>query len=139
MIGSPGVQAVMGTALDWGDEAEIVMHPFADAFPPDNLRHHFIGQDQAKGIYAKELHLPAGFQLGSHAHRYDHLSILASGTVRLTVAGHSELITGPKAITIRAGEEHTLFAITKAVWFCIHPTDETDASKVDDVILGKAD
>jgi hypothetical protein len=53
----------------------------------------------------------------------------------LEVDGQSRKIRGPCAVPIKAGEHHTLRAYTDAVWFCIHPTDETDAAKVDDVIL----
>lgn len=118
---------------------EVTLQPFAAVFPAANIRHHFIGQGQEKGVYAKELHIPAGFLLVSHSHGYDHLSVLASGTVQITIGGKTETMTGPRAITIRAGEPHTLRAVTKAVWFCIHPTDETDVAKVDDAILTKAD
>lgn len=116
-----------------------VLQPFAEMFPAENVRHHFVGQDDSKGLYAKELHIPAGFILRSHHHPYDHLSILASGYVRFDTPGESRLIHGPAAITVRKGVTHTLRAITDAVWFCIHPTDETDEAKVDDVILSKGE
>lgn len=111
------------------------MGPFADIFPAENVRHHFTGQDHDKGVYAKELHIPAGFILVSHKHSYDHLSILASGRVCLSLGDQVREMTGPCAITIEAGQEHTLRAITDSVWFCIHPTSETDAINVDDAIL----
>lgn len=114
---------------------EVVLKPFADVFPAANIHHHFVGQDQAKGVYAKELHIPAGFTLVSHSHSYDHLSLLASGRVCLSLGENHQYLTGPAAVTVKAGEEHTLRALTDAVWFCIHPTDETDADKVDAVIL----
>src|SRR5882672_6109530 len=53
-----------GQPASYGEEPE--MHPFADIFPAGNISHHFVGQDQAKGVYAKELHIPAGFKLVSH-------------------------------------------------------------------------
>lgn len=118
---------------------EAALKPFADVFPTENIRHHFTGQDDAKGIYAKELHIPAGMMLASHEHEYDHLSILASGTIHLTLGGITRVWRGPVALTISKGKAHTLLAITDAVWFCIHPTDETDEAKVDDVILTKGE
>lgn len=127
-----------GAPPAYGEEVIEVTGPFAEIFPAGNISHHFIGQDQAKGVYAKELRIPAGFRLVSHSHTYDHLAILASGIVRLSVDDRHQLLTGPEAVTIKAGEVHTLRAITAAVWFCIHPTDETDADKVDEAIL-KAD
>ena len=108
---------------------------FDAGFPAANVRHHFVGQDQEKGVYAKELHIPAGYHLVSHAHVYDHLSILAAGRVRLSVDGITRELTGPVALTIKAGAAHTVRALTDAVWFCIHPTKETDSSLVDAAIL----
>jgi quercetin dioxygenase-like cupin family protein len=114
------------------------MQPFAEVFPPGNIRHHFTGQEQARGVYAKELHIPAGYELISHLHEYDHLSILASGMVLWTAGDiETQAVTGPCALIVEAGVEHKLHALTDAVWFCIHPTDETDATKVDDVIIRK--
>ena len=108
----------------------IDLQPFADAFPSGNIRHHFIG-----GVYAKELLIPAGFRLVSHRHKYDHLSILASGAVWLTIDDKTRLATGPCALNIPAGKEHMVQAETDAVWFCIHPTDETDYAKVDETLI----
>lgn len=113
------------------------MGQFEDVFPPENIAHHFTGQDQAKGVYAKELRIPAGFTLVSHRHTYDHLSILAVGHVRMTSGASVKYLFGPCALTIPAGAPHTLHAITNAVWFCIHPTDETDENAVDETLIEK--
>jgi quercetin dioxygenase-like cupin family protein len=123
-----GPQGVSGAAASLG--------PFVDVFPVGNISHHFIGQDQAKGVYAKELRIPAGYLLVSHAHSYDHLSILASGQIALDVKGEpTRVLTGPVALNIKAGLEHAVRSLTDAVWYCIHPTDETDVGKVDEAIL----
>jgi hypothetical protein len=111
------------------------IRPFADIFPYGNIRHHFIGQNDARGIYAKELRIPAGMMLVSHEHAYDHLSILASGFISLTVDQETRAVYGPCAIRIEKGRAHTVRAITEAVWFCIHPTEETEADRIDDVIV----
>ncbi len=97
-----------------------------------DLVHHF-----ASGVYAKETRIPAGVVMTQHVHPFDHLSILASGTVAVTVDDASMgAITGPACINILAGKVHSVTAITDAVWFCIHATDETDPEKVDAEILG---
>lgn len=113
------------------------LRPFAEEFPSENIHHHFVGQDQAKGVYAKEVHIPAGYHLVSHKHLYDHLSVLVSGRVCLSVGPLHYYFTGPRVLTIEAGKEHSLRALTDAVWLCIHPTDETDASLVDDTLIEK--
>jgi quercetin dioxygenase-like cupin family protein len=111
------------------------MKSFKEGFPAGHVRHHFVGQDFGHGVYAKQLDIPPGYVLVSHSHAYDHLSILASGTVRWSANGVSETLTGPAVVTVAAGCEHTLIAVTRTVWFCVHPTDCDDADKVDDVIL----
>lgn len=114
------------------------LKPFGDVFPAENIRHHFAGQDDDRGVYAKELLIPAGWTLGSHEHHYDHLSILSRGIGRLTINGRSELIEGSRMIVVPKGTAHELYAITPCIWFCIHPTHETDPDKVDQVILKQA-
>jgi len=112
------------------------MQPFAEAFPSENVRHHFIGQDHARGVYAKEVRIPAGCEIVSHSHTYDHLAVLASGTIRLVVGDAPGLtLTGPRALCVVAGAAHSVLALTDAVWFCVHPHDETDAATVDAIIL----
>lgn len=113
------------------------MNSFVEHFPHQNIHHHFIGQGQDKGVYAKELHIPAGFHLISHKHRYDHLSILASGEAWLHQGANSRLVRGPCAISIPAHEPHEVRAVTNLVWFCIHPTDETDADAIDETLIEK--
>lgn len=114
------------------------MKPFADVFPAGNVRHHFTGQDRGKGVYAKELRIPAGFVMVSHRHLYDHLSILAGGTVVLSDGVNGgRTLTGPCAVTIAAGMDHSLVALTDAVWFCVHPTDETNPDAVDATLVEK--
>lgn len=108
---------------------------FSDGFPKSDICHHFVGQADGKGIYAKQLRVVAGTTLITHTHTYDHISILASGSVMLTVDGAAREVRGPRLIVIEKGKPHGVVAITDAVWFCIHPTDETDADNVDSAIL----
>lgn len=116
------------------------LRPFGEIFPSRNIRHHFAGHDDDRGVYAKELLIPAGWALRSHSHPYDHLSILASGYASLKLGDDEvHLIHGPRAFTIKKGVVHTLRAITSVTWFCIHPSDESDADKVDHVILAKGE
>ena len=97
--------------------------------------HHF-----SDGVYAKQMTLPAGHVVGSHAHQYSHLSVLASGNVIVEVDGTPTEYFGPSCIEIKAGCEHKVFAKTDAVWFCIHATEATNADEVDAVLIaeGKA-
>jgi quercetin dioxygenase-like cupin family protein len=95
------------------------------------VEHHFGG-----GVYAKKTRIPAGRRLGKHDHEaFDHLSILASGTVVLSVEGEPDrTMTGPACIEVKAGLRHDVFAKSDAVWFCVHATDCTDTDEIDGVL-----
>ena len=94
--------------------------------------HHF-----SDGLYAKEMHIPAGFAAGTHAHSYSHLSMLAKGRVKVTTDEYNREYTAPACIEIKAGIHHMIEALEDAVWFCIHATDEKDPEKVDEVLIGR--
>jgi quercetin dioxygenase-like cupin family protein len=92
--------------------------------------HHF-----SDGLYAKQMIIPAGYVAGQHAHNYSHLSILAKGKVVVTTDEWKKEFSAPACIEIKAGIHHMIEALEDAAWFCVHATDETDVSKVDEVLI----
>ena len=94
--------------------------------------HHF-----SDGLYAKQVHVPANHVVGQHSHKYSHMSILAQGDVVVMVGDQQTRYSAPACIEIAAGVEHRVFAITDAVWFCIHATSETDLEKIDQVLVSE--
>ena len=97
---------------------------------PLNIEHHF-----SDGVYAKEMRIPAKHYVRKHVHDYSHLSVLASGVVTVRMNGRSHRYKAPACIAISAGVEHVIEAVTDAVWYCIHATEETDPDKVDQALL----
>ena len=98
------------------------------------IAHHF-----SSGVYAKETRIPAGKWLIQHSHKYDQLSVLAQGTIELVVDGVSTVMSAPNCLTVAAGKHHGVRAVTDVVWYCIHATNCTDESEVDDVLIGTPD
>lgn len=94
------------------------------------VQHHF-----SDGLYAKQMVLLKNHFAITHAHKYDHLSILASGKVVVEVDGVRGEYTAPACINIRAGQKHTIVSLEDAVWFCVHATEETDADLIDEVLI----
>jgi quercetin dioxygenase-like cupin family protein len=69
----------------------------------------------------------AGRVIGSHKHTYDHYSILCTGLVKVEYdGGEVEWYESGDAITVPAGVEHRITAISDIVWFCIHGVDDAD-------------
>ena len=94
------------------------------------IQHHF-----SSGVYAKETRIPAGFVLVQHAHKHDHLSILASGSVELVVDGVKSVVHAPSCLTIAAGKHHGIKSLTDVVWYCVHATDCVDENEVDKTLI----
>ena len=87
------------------------------------------------GLYAKQMHVPKGYTVGTHAHKYSHLSVLAKGTVIVRTDFSEKVVEAPACLEIEKGIHHSIEALEDAVWFCIHATDETDVDKVDQVLI----
>lgn len=105
-----------------------------DKFTDPVVAHHFGGD-----VYAKEMRVPAGQYIVSHQHKYDHLSILAKGSVLLEVDGKESRHWAPACIQIAAGQHHKITALRDVVWFCIHSTSIRDPDKVDDALIDAPD
>lgn len=98
--------------------------------------HHFVD-----GFYAKEARIPQYASVMQHKHAYDHDSVLLIGEVLVyemapgqqqeTVSHH----VAPAILKIKAGVQHKVLALRESLWFCVHKTDETDPSKVDEVLI----
>lgn len=97
--------------------------------------HHFPTQGNA--VYIRQMTAKAGWLIGSHVHKYDHYSILASGSVAVEVDGTLSHFSAPHVVEIKAGQEHKITCITDVSWFCIHGTEETDESNIDAVLIDR--
>jgi quercetin dioxygenase-like cupin family protein len=96
------------------------------------VRHNFAG-----GTYAKRVDMAAGCKIKKHQHSYDHLSILARGSIELTAGGKTTWHSAPDELMIKAGIDHEIKAMSDCTWYCIHATEETDPDSVDRVLIEK--
>ena len=98
------------------------------------INHYF-----SSGVYAKETRISAGQVLVQHAHKYDHISILAEGQVELLVDGEKSIVHAPALLTIEANKHHGVKALTDVVWYCIHATSCVDEDEIDEVLIAPGD
>ena len=89
----------------------------------------------SEGLYAKQMFVPQGYVVGTHAHTFNHLSILAKGKVIVRTDEGVAEYTAPACLEIKKGINHAIEALEDTVWFCIHATDETDINKIDKVLI----
>jgi quercetin dioxygenase-like cupin family protein len=68
-----------------------------------------------------------------HSHQFDHLTLLAHGSLRVTVEGKETTFVAPNMIYIKADKVHELVALEDStVAYCIHALRDGDA--VGDII-----
>lgn len=91
------------------------------------------------GLYAKQMVIPKGYVVGTHAHKYSHLSILAKGKVIVKTDKAETEYTAPACLEIKENVHHAIEALEDTVWFCVHATDETDIEKIDEVLINKGE
>lgn len=96
------------------------------------IDHHFIADE----IYLKELIIKEGFEVVSHKHKFNHVSFLVKGCVIVDADGVQNTYYAPDYIFVKAGVAHSVTAVNgDAKWYCAHITDETDETKVDEVLI----
>jgi len=103
---------------------------------PSRIVHHFPSNGvTSSGVYIREATLRAQSTVDTHLHTYDHWGVLVSGSAAVDVNGVVVVYDGLSIIDIKANKEHKITALTDIVWLCIHATDETDPSKIDEVLI----
>jgi hypothetical protein len=101
-----------------------------DESPP--LRHWL-----APGIYAREIHLPAGTLVVGKIHRQRHLNIISKGSVTCYTEFGLEHHEAPSSFISEPGTKRVVLTHEDAIWTTIHPnpTDETDISKLEEMCV----
>ena len=90
---------------------------------PEEQQPYGVEIKMADGIFVKQMVLSrAGTVVPQHAHEYEHLSMLAVGTIRLFKDGVAAgEFSAPCGITIAARVKHTMVALSnRVVIYCIH-------------------
>lgn len=73
-------------------------------------------------LYSRMMHfVHKGDIEQGHTHAFDHLTLLASGSLQVTVEGVTTDFTAPHMIYIKADKNHELVALEdNTVAYCIH-------------------
>lgn len=80
----------------------------------------------AEGIYLRELRIPAGVVVVGKIHRTQHLTIICSGTVKITTDHGTREITGPAVFVSEPGAKKAAYAVTDVVVMNPHPAETKD-------------
>ena len=104
-------------------EAEAIMK----AMPQIELKvkHHF-----SKGVYARELIIPAGVTLVGEIHKFENLNILSQGSMLVTTENSIERVDAPFTVVSPAGTKRIAHTLTECIWTTIHGTEEKDVDLI---------
>lgn len=116
-------------------ERELLFNPEVYGQAPIEcpLRHVF-----APGVYYRQITMPAGANIIGHKHRTRHLNIVLKGKALVQMNDREALIEGPAAFISGAGVRKRLQIIEDMVWVTIHPTEETDLEKLEEMLIEKS-
>jgi quercetin dioxygenase-like cupin family protein len=92
------------------------------------------GDDESGAVFMVQTKAPAGTILGQHRHDHSHLSYLVSGTAIVDVDDCSTEYVGPCPLTIGAGKEHLVVAVTDIVWLCLWSAELGMQEKAGDML-----
>ena len=87
--------------------------------------HHY-----SDGLFARELHIPAGTVLTGAVHKYRNLNVLLSGEMSVLTEQGIQRVTAPFVVVSPPGTKRIAYAHTDCIWMTIHATDETDPDTV---------
>lgn len=82
-----------------------------------------------------------GDQGPNHKHAFDHVTLLAKGSVRVKVEGHEpKIFTAPTFIVIRKEHSHQIISLeNESVYYCIFALRDLDGEVIDPLFANEHD
>lgn len=88
-------------------------------------------------IYTRMMHFKnAGDVEYGHTHNFDHMSLLATGKIKIEVEGKETIFTAPQMIFIHADKFHKVEALEdNTIVYCIHVVRDEEGNIIDPSML----
>ena len=85
----------------------------------------------APNVYLKAFFVPAGMRVITKAFLEEHVTILAKGSVVVEDPDGVKIkYVAPAHTVFKQGTRYRVITLEDAVWYCVHPTAETDQATV---------
>ncbi len=98
------------------------------------VKHYF-----SKGVYARELHIPADTILTGEIHKFKNLNILSQGSMSVLTEEGIKRVEAPFTVVSPAGTKRIAYAHTKCIWTTIHGTDETNVDRIKEMFIASSE
>ena len=82
------------------------------------------------GVYARELHIPAGTLLTGEIHRLENFNILSQGEISVLTEDGMKRVNAPFSVVSPPGTKRIAYAHSDCIWTTIHGTFERDIEKI---------
>lgn len=97
------------------------------------VKHYF-----SKGVYAREITIPANSVLTGHIHKFENFNILSKGEMSVLTEDGVVTVKAPFSVVSPPGTRRAAYAHTECVWTTIHGTDEVDVDKIEAIFISKS-
>lgn len=91
------------------------------------------------GVYARELHIPAGTVLTGEIHKFENLNILSKGEISVLTEEGIKRVQAPFTIVSPPGTKRIAYAHTDCIWTTIHGTHEKDIDAIESFFIAKTE
>lgn len=91
------------------------------------------------GVYARELHIPAGIMLTGEIHKFENLNILSKGEISVMTENGMVRVAAPFTIVSPPGTKRIAIAHTDCIWTTIHGTFETDIEIIAKTFIARSE
>jgi quercetin dioxygenase-like cupin family protein len=91
----------------------------------------------APGVYYREIVMPADSVIVGHEHKTRHLNIVLSGKAEVVMDGSRILVQAGDVFVSEIGVRKALHILEETRWATIHPTEETEPAKLEELLINK--
>lgn len=91
------------------------------------------------GVYARELHIPAGTMLTGEIHKLENLNILSKGDISVLTERGMIRVQAPFTVVSPPGTKRIAYAHTDCIWTTIHGTFEKDLDIIEKYFIAKSE
>lgn len=100
-----------------------------------HVKHSF-----SRGIYARQVSLPAGYLAIGHAHTEECLNIVVAGRVSVVIDGEVREISAPATFVSAPYQRKIGYVHEPLIWITIHPVSGSfPLEKLEDALIAKSD
>jgi len=97
------------------------------------LKHTF-----AKGLYIREITMPANMLFVTKIHKFSHAAFILSGEVSILEEGGPRRVEAPASFITPPGTKRVVFTHKETVWTTVHATEKTDVKEIEEEIIAKS-